>query len=68
MEIIDQLFQMGHQSQLEVEYRHTCLFDLIAALQEELYPSEDWIIADIMMHLFESGRIKFLSVNKSDAL
>lgn len=64
MKIIDSLFQMAHQSRLEVEYRQTCLFDLIAALQEEVYPSEDWIVADIILHLFETGQIKFLPVNK----
>lgn len=66
MKIIDSLFQMAHQSRLEVEYRQTCLFDLIAALQEEVYPSEDWIVADIILHLFETGQIKFLPVNKSN--
>jgi hypothetical protein len=68
MEIIDPLFQMARQRRLEVARRQTRLFDLIAALQEEIHPSEDWIVTNIILHLFETGQVKFLQVNKTDAL
>jgi len=68
MDIMDPLFQMAHQRQLEGEYRQTSLLDLILALQEEVHPSEDWIVTDIILHMFEIGQVKFLQVNKGGVL
>ena len=39
----------------------TTLFDLIEAISEELYPGEDKRVAEIVMHLFDIGQIKFIS-------
>ncbi len=66
--MMDPLFKMAHQSQLEGEYRQTSLLDLILALQEEVHPSEDWIVTDIILHMFEIGQVKFLQVNKGGVL
>lgn len=38
----------------------TTLYDLIEAIGEEVPPGEERLVAEIVMHLFESGQIKFL--------
>ncbi|MDH3799023.1 MAG: hypothetical protein OEU55_04295 [Desulfobacterales bacterium] len=63
MEIKDQFFQMAYQNRLEVEPIQTSLFDLIIALQEEVYPFEDWIITEAVLELFETGQAKFVTEN-----
>ena len=61
MEIKDHFFQMAYQNRLEVEPIQTSLFDLIAALQDEVYPFEDWIILEAVRELFETGQAKFIT-------
>jgi hypothetical protein len=36
------------------------LYDLIEAISEELYPGEDKLVAEIVVHLFESGQVRFM--------
>jgi hypothetical protein len=38
----------------------TTLYDLIEAISEELYPGEDKLVAEIVVHLFESGQVRFM--------
>ena len=61
MGINNHLFQMANQSRIEVGPIQTSLFDLIAALQDEVYPFEDWIILEAVRELFETGQAKFIA-------
>ena len=38
----------------------TTLYDLIAAMQATTEPEEDEVVVGAVMHLLQSGRIKFL--------
>ena len=61
-----QPLQMANQNRLEIEPICTSLFDLIVALQDEICSSEDWIIAVVITHMFETGQVKFFENNKHD--
>jgi len=37
------------------------LYELIAAINEDILPEEDWVVTDAILELFESGRAKFLT-------
>jgi hypothetical protein len=37
------------------------LYELIAAINEDVLPVEDWVVTDAILELFESGRAKFLT-------
>ncbi len=39
----------------------TTLGELIGAINEEIEPEEDRLVAQVVLHLLESGRIKFLN-------
>ncbi|MGW8303718.1 MAG: hypothetical protein ACWGNO_16690 [Desulfobacterales bacterium] len=39
----------------------TTLYELIAAINEDILPEEDWVVTDAILELFESGRAKFLT-------
>jgi hypothetical protein len=41
----------------------TTLYELIAALNKEVHPEEDWIVTNAVLDLFETGRAKFLALN-----
>jgi hypothetical protein len=38
----------------------TTLYDLIAAMQATVEPSEDALVVDTVVHLLRAGRIRFL--------
>jgi hypothetical protein len=38
----------------------TTLYDLIAAINSEVDPEEDYLVVATMMHLLQTGRVKFL--------
>jgi hypothetical protein len=38
---------------------HTTLYDLIAAINEEVAPQEDHLVTATVVHLMNSGRVKF---------
>jgi hypothetical protein len=61
MGIKNHLFQLDNQDRIEVGPIQTSLFDLIAALQDEVYPFEDWIILEAVRELFETGQAKFIT-------
>ena len=52
---------MGQTSLCPKSSTRTSLYDLIEAISEELYPGEDKLVAEIVMHLFESGQVKFIA-------
>ncbi|MGD9041597.1 MAG: hypothetical protein PVH82_18290 [Desulfobacteraceae bacterium] len=39
----------------------TTLGELIKAISEEVGPQEDHLVAEVVLHLLETGRIKFLN-------
>lgn len=38
----------------------TSLYDLVAAISDEVGPNEDYLVTATVMHLLQSGRVKFL--------
>ena len=66
MGIQNPLFQMANQNRLEVEPIQTSLFDLMAALQDEVYRFEEWIILEAVLDLFETGQAKFIETNQKN--
>jgi hypothetical protein len=41
------------------EIIHTTLYDLIAAINSEVTPEEDHLVVATVMHLLQTGRVKF---------
>ena len=46
----------------------TTLYELIAAINEDVQPEEDWVVTDVVLEWFESGRAKFLAATMNNAL
>ena len=63
MEIMDQMVSASQSDQTGRGMVQTTLYELIEALNQEVHPEEDWIVADAVMDLFRSGRARFLSLN-----
>ena len=38
----------------------TTLYDLIEAVQDEVEPNEERMIADVVMHLLATGQVRFI--------
>ena len=53
---------IGPQAGEEFNTVQTTLYELIAAINEDVLPEEDWVVTDAILELFESGRAKFLTV------
>ena len=52
-----------HPAQDETKPRETIkttLYDLIAAINSEVDPAEDHLVVATVMHLFKTGRVRFL--------
>jgi hypothetical protein len=54
-------FQLLDPAHPEATTITTTLRDLIGAIQEEVEPEEDHLVADVVLDLVESGRIRFLN-------
>ena len=39
----------------------TTVYELIEAVSEEVQPGEDWLVAGTVLHLFETGKPRFLN-------
>jgi hypothetical protein len=63
MKITDQAFNAGMQTRSDFTKVQTTLYELIAAINEDVLPEEDWIVTDAVYELFETGQAKFLAVN-----
>jgi hypothetical protein len=55
------LLSDGAQNGAELNTVETTLYELIAAINEDVLPVEDWVVTDAILELFESGRAKFLT-------
>jgi hypothetical protein len=51
----------GAQNGAEFNTVETTLYELIAAINEDVLPEEDRVVTDAILELFESGRAKFLT-------
>ena len=63
LEKMDQLSNIDKIEQPELPLVQTTLYKLIAALNEEVHPAEDWFVTVAVLHLFDTGQAKFLSLN-----
>jgi hypothetical protein len=50
----------AEQSHPDVSTIHTTLYDLIEALSQEVGPGEDHLVTAALVHLINSGRVKFV--------
>ena len=41
----------------------TTLYDLIAAINEDVSPDEDWIVTEAVLELLETNQTKFFAAN-----
>lgn len=46
----------------------TTLYDVIAALNEQVGPEEDDVVTDAVLHLCQSGRLRLLDPSQQRAL
>lgn len=63
-----QAFQLLDPTNAELTTITTTLRDLIGAIQEEVEPEEDHLIAEVVLDLVETGRIRFLNPKGDIAL
>ena len=68
MEILSQTFNSGRQGSKQLNIVHTTLYDLIAAINEDVLPKEDWVVTNAVLDLFKTGQAKFLAANYKNAL
>jgi hypothetical protein len=54
----------GMQAGAEFDNVRTTLYELIAALNEDVLPDEDWVVTDAVLELFETGQAKFLAATE----
>jgi hypothetical protein len=47
---------------------HTTLYDLIEAIGDEISAGEDELLAEAVVHLMETGRLKFVGKSTKDGL
>lgn len=63
-----QAFQLLDPTNAELTTITTTLRDLIGAIQEEVEPEEDHLIAEVVLDLVDTGRIRFLNPKGDIAL
>jgi hypothetical protein len=63
MEILSQTANSGRQGSKELSIVQTTLYDLIAAINEDVLPEEDWIIPHAVFELFATGQAKFIAAD-----
>lgn len=61
MQQIPHAYSRPEPAQPELATITTTLVQLIEAINEEVEPEEDHLVAEVMLHLLESGRIRFLN-------
>lgn len=61
--MMDPTFKIGMQVSAELNSVQTTLYELIAAINEDVLPEEDWMVTDAVLELFETGEAKFLGAN-----
>jgi hypothetical protein len=56
-----QVFQGLDPSHPEATTITTTLRELVGTIQEEVDPEEDHLVPEVVLHLLEAGRIRFLN-------
>lgn len=56
--MIQSIFKSEHQN-LEQRSSMTTLYELLEVIEEEIKPDEDWMVSEIVLNLFNSGKIRF---------
>jgi hypothetical protein len=62
MKIMDQTLIAGMQAGAKLNTVQTTLYELIAAVNEDVLPEEDWMVTSAVLKLFDKGQAKFLAV------
>jgi hypothetical protein len=44
------------------------LYDLIAAINKDVLPEEDWVVTNAVVDLFKTGQAKFLGTNYKNVI
>jgi len=58
MQAISQTFHSAESENLPSTSVKTTLYELIEAISEEVPPEEDDLVTEVVLHLFDSGKIK----------
>jgi hypothetical protein len=61
MQQLPHAYSRPESTQPELATIKTTLGELIKAISEEVEPEEDHLVAEVILHLLETGRIKFLN-------
>jgi hypothetical protein len=61
MQQIPHAYSRPESAQPELATITTTLGELIEAINEEVEPEEDHLLDEVVLHLLESGRIRFLN-------
>ena len=61
MQQIPHAYSRPEPAQPELATIPTTLGELIEAIEEEVEPEEDRLVAGVVLHLLETGRIRFLN-------
>ena len=61
MQLIPHAYSRPEPAQPELATIPTTLGELIEAIEEEVEPEEEDLLAEIVLHLLETGRIRFLN-------
>ena len=51
------IIKSEHQDR-EKNISMTTLYELLEAIEEEIKPEEDWMVSEIVLNLFNSGKIR----------
>jgi hypothetical protein len=57
---MDKIFSARKKAGTEFNTLQSTLFDLIAAINEDVLPGEDWLVTEAVIELFETGRVQFV--------
>lgn len=66
MELMDRVSSPIEQTHPELSATKATLYELIDAISGEVQPGEDQIVAEVVLHLFETGQAKSLSPDIKD--
>ena len=60
---MDQTFNDGILLDEGLDSVKTTLYELIASINENVSPEEDWIVTEAVLELLETDQVKFFAVN-----
>ena len=63
MEAIAKAFNSLESARPAVTPIKTNLYELIEAIDEEMEPGEEWLVAKTVLHLIDTGNAKFLGTD-----